>query len=134
VISHQEALIYAMVLVSAADREMPDAELESMSDMVAHLPVFQDFKIRRIGKAGAACARLLADENGLDKALKLIRKALPKKLRETAYALACDVAAADGKVSEDEGQMLQLIRDRLDIGRLAAAAIERGARARHMTA
>ena len=43
-ITHHEALIYTMVLVSAADRDMPDSELESMSDMVAHLPVFRDFK------------------------------------------------------------------------------------------
>jgi tellurite resistance protein len=132
-ISPQEALIYTMVLVSAADRDMPDTELESMSDMVAHLPVFRGFKTGKISKIGAACARLLEDENGLDKAFKLIRKALPKKLRETAYALACDVAAADGKVSEDESRMLELIRDQLDIGRLPAAAIERGARARHLT-
>ena len=132
-ITPQEALVYTMVLVSAADREMPDAELDSMSEMVAHLPVFRGFKPRKISKIGAACARLLEDENGLDKAFKLIRKALPKKLRETAYALACDVAAADGKVSEDESRMLELIRDQLEIGRLPAAAIERGARARHLT-
>jgi len=67
-ITHHEALIYTMVLVSAADREMPDVELESMTDMVAHLPVFRDFKTRRVGKIGAACAKLLEDENGLDKA------------------------------------------------------------------
>ena len=131
-ITHHEALIYTMVLVSAADREMPDVELDSMTDMVAHLPVFRDFKTRKIAKIGAACARLLEDENGLDKAFKLIRKGLPRKLRETAYALACDVAAADGKVSQEEADMLQLIRDQLEIGRLPAAAIERGARARYI--
>ncbi len=132
-ITHHEALIYTMVLVSAADREMPDVELESMTDMVAHLPVFRDFKTRRVGKIGAACAKLLADENGLDKAFKLIRKGLPRKLRETAYALACDVAASDGKVSQEESGVLEMIRDQLDIGRLPAAAIERGARARYLT-
>ncbi len=57
---------------------------------------------------------------------------MPQKLRETAYALACDVAAADGKVQEEEALMLEMIRHRLNIERLAAAAIERGARARFM--
>ena len=104
----------------------------AMTDMVAHLPVCRDFKTRKIAKIGAACARLLEDENGLYKAFKLIRKGLPRKLRETAYALACDVAAADGKVSQEEADMLQLIRDQLEIGRLPAAAIERGARARYI--
>ena len=131
-ITPHEALIYAMVLVSAADREMPDRELESMGDMVAHLPVFRDFDRKTLTKVGAECAKLLADEDGLDKTLDQIKAALPKKLHETAYALACDVAAADGKVGQEESRVLELIRFRLDIGRLPAAAIERGSRARYM--
>jgi uncharacterized tellurite resistance protein B-like protein len=61
-----------------------------------------------------------------------IRDALPERLHETAYALACDVAAADGRLRDTELRMLQEIRDELEIDRLHAAAIERGARARHM--
>ena len=57
----------------------------------------------------------------------------PKKLYETAYALACDVAAADGRITQEEARVLYMIRDRLGIGRLPAAAIERGSRARHLT-
>lgn len=132
-ITHHAALIYTMVLVSAADRNMTDAEMGAIGDIVGHLPVFRDYDRSRIGKTAAACAELLADANGLDKAFDLVRTALPKNLRETAYALACDVAAADGKVSQEVSRMLEMVRDRLDIGRLPAAAIERGARARHMT-
>jgi len=131
-ITSHEALIYAMVLVSAADREMPDRELESMGDMVAHLPVFRDFDRNDLTRVGAVCAQLLSEEDGLDKTMAEIKAALPRKLHETAYALACDVAAADGKVGPEEARVLELIRDHLDIGRLPAAAIERGARARYM--
>jgi len=133
-ITPHEALIYTMVLVSAADREMPDRELESMGDMVAHLPVFRDFDRKGLTKVGAACAKLLAEEKGLDKILGEIKAALPRHLHETAYALACDVAAADSKVSQEEARVLELIRFRLEIGRLPAAAIERGSRARYMSA
>jgi hypothetical protein len=52
-------------------------------------------------------------------------------LRETAYALACDVVAADGRATQEELRLLELLRHRLEVGRLPAAAIERGARARH---
>ena len=58
-------------------------------------------------------------------------KSLPEKLRETAYALACDVAAADGTIAQEELRLLEIIRHELRVGRLPAAAIERGARARH---
>jgi len=80
------------------------------------------------------CAALLAGENGLEEILKKIKSALPSRLRETAYALACDVAAADSEASQEELRVLELIRDRLKIDRLIAAAIERGTRARFTTA
>ncbi len=57
-----------------------------------------------------------------------------RQLRETAYALACDIAAADQEVPEEEARMLEMIRHRLKIDRLIAAGIERGARARYSTA
>ena len=57
---------------------------------------------------------------------------LPERLHETAYALACDVAAADERISQEELRLLELLRHRLSVGRLPAAAIERGARARHL--
>jgi tellurite resistance protein len=131
-ISHHDALIYTMVLVSAADSLMPDAELASIGDAVMHLPVFRDFDRANLPKVTQDCTKLLQDGDGLDKAFKAIKGALPEKLRETAYALACDVAAADGRVTQEEARILEMVRDRLQIGRLPAAAIERGARARHM--
>src|ERR1044072_362463 len=33
--------LYTMVLMSAADRNMTDAEMSTMGDMVSHLPVFR---------------------------------------------------------------------------------------------
>ena len=133
-INHHAALIYTMVLMSAADSDMSDAEMASIGDAVMHLPVFRDFDRQKLPKVAAECTKLLQDGDGLDKAFKAIKAALPEKLRETAYALACDVAAADGKVTQEEARILQMIRDHLQIGRLPAAAIERGARARHTQA
>ncbi|HNB27239.1 MAG TPA: tellurite resistance TerB family protein [Alphaproteobacteria bacterium] len=132
-INHHAALIYTMVIMSAADRDMSDAELGAMSDMVGHLPIFRDYDKTQISKTAASCVEMLKDANGLDKILKLVRAGLPEKLRETAYALACDVAAADSKVTQEEARLLDLIRYELQVGKLVAAAIERGARARHLT-
>lgn len=132
-ITHHAALIYTMVLMSAADREMSDAEMSSIGDMIGHLPVFRGFDRKNIGQTASACIDVLQGKDGLDQLLKDIKAGLPVKLRETAYALACDVAAADGKVTQEEARLLELIRDALEIGRLPAAAIEHGARARHLT-
>ncbi len=130
---HHDGLIYTMVLASAADQEMTDSEMLTFGEIVRYLPVFGDYDEADLTAAAEACAELLAEEDGLDRAIDFIKGALPEKLRETAYALACDIVAADNAASQEELRLLEFLRHRLEIERLAAAAIERGARARHMT-
>lgn len=129
-IDHHSALIYTMVLVSAADREMTDAELGMIGDIVQHLPIFRGYDAESLPRTASVCVDLLSGENGLEHTLQVIRDALPERLRETAYALACDVAAADGEATQEELRVLELLRYWLGMERLVAAAIERGARAR----
>ncbi len=132
-ISAQTALVYAMVLTSAADSDMTDQELQTIGDVTRTLPVFADFDMSKLTAASEDCASLLQQEEGLETALGLVREALSPALRETAYALACEVAAADGRAGQEELRLLEMIRHQLDIDRLVAAGIERGARARHAT-
>lgn len=130
---HHAALIYTMVLVSAADRDMTDRELATIGDVVSHWPVFRDYDRGKLTGTAEACAELLNGDDGLDTVIERICSALPDHLHETAYALACDVAAADGRASQEELRLLEMLRHGLGIGRLEAAAIERGTRARHTT-
>jgi len=127
------ALICTMMMVSAADRDMTESELAIIGDIVGDLPVFREFDRQQLPRVLEECSRLLGQENGLEDALAAIKTALPRKLRETAYAIACDVAAADGEASQEELRILELMRHRLDIDQLIAAGIERGARARFQT-
>jgi uncharacterized tellurite resistance protein B-like protein len=128
-VSHHAALIYVMVMVSAADGNMTDAELAMIGETVDFLPIFADYDTRLLPSSTASCAELLDADDGMDRALDVIRAALPLRLRETAYALACDVAAADGEPHPEVMRLLEILRHRLDIDRLVGAAIERGARA-----
>jgi tellurite resistance protein len=127
----QEALVCAMVLMSVADGPMSDAELAMMSRMVEALPAFSDFNSSGIETVTDTVTRLLARADGIDRALGLIRDALPMRLRETAYLLACEVCAADGDATQEELQFLEDLGLGLDIDRLIAGAIERAAKARY---
>jgi tellurite resistance protein len=129
--SAQEALVCAMVLMSVADGPMSDAELAMMSRSVQELPAFADFNAGEIETVTDAVAKLLARSDGLDQAITMLRDALPMRLRETAYLLACEVCAADGEASQEELLFLQDLRIGLDIDRLIAGAIERAAKARY---
>jgi tellurite resistance protein len=132
-ITPHEALIYVMITMSAADRQISDRELERIAEIVRHLPVFMGFDVNNLAKAAERCGDLLSDEEGLAVLLDQVSSALPKKLYETAYALAVEVAAADLKVPDEEIRLLELLRDELHLDKLVTAAIERSARARHQT-
>jgi tellurite resistance protein len=132
-LSPQDALIAVMVAVTVADERIRTAELVAIERMVNHMPIFATYDIDRIRIVAQTVYALFEEEDGLDALFGLVRDALPEKFHETAYALACDVAAADGTLRDGELRLLEEIRDELVIDRLHAAAIERGARARHLT-
>ncbi|AUM73869.1 tellurite resistance TerB family protein [Paracoccus jeotgali] len=128
-----DALVALMVAVSASDENMRIAELVAIERMVNHMPLFADYDVGRIRAVSQTVMSLFEEEDGIDALFGLIRDSLPERLFETAYALACDVAAADGNLTDNEAEMLHEIRHELDIPRLNAAAIELSARLRHRT-
>lgn len=132
-LSAHEALIYAMVTMSAVDSTMTDRELERIGRLVSSLPVFQGFDPDSLTEVSSRCATAVSKENGMVETLEAISDAIPPKLRETAYALAVEIAAADLAVKQEELRYLSLLRDHLKLDKLTVAAIERGARARHQT-
>jgi tellurite resistance protein len=133
ILSPQDALVAVMLAVSVADETIRTSELVQISNLVENLPIFADYDQGKLQAMGPMVLGLLEREDGLDRLFALVRRYLPERLWETAYALACDVAAADGRITAPEGRMLEEIRDELGLDRLHAAAIERGARARFQT-
>lgn len=130
-LDHHDALIYAMVTISAVDRTVTDAELARIGEIVSNLPIFATYDPEKLTETSQACGEILGKDNGLEQVLQLIRSTLPKKLRETAYAVALEVAAADLNVRPEETRFLELLSDSLELDKLTATAIERGIRARN---
>lgn len=132
-LTHHQALIHVMVTMSAVDRSMGDAELAKMGDAIKTLPVFSGYNTDSLVEDVAACSLILQEDDGLDQIIQNAIKALPEKLHETAYALAVDVAVADLHLEQTELRLLQILRQKMNIDRLACAAIEHGAKARFQT-
>ena len=127
----QEALVCTMVLVAATDGGITDREIGVMSGLVQTLPAFNGFSSDQLEAATEAAINLLREDDGLAHAGRLIREALIPRLRETAYALACEVVAGDGFAGQSTLQMLEFVLGELHLDPLVASAIERGARARY---
>ncbi len=130
--SAQDALIAIMVTVSVSDETIRTSELVAIERQVNHLPIFADYDMDATRDVAETVYKLMDEEDGLDTLFVMVRDALPERLWETAYALACEVAAADGKIRQGELRLLEEIRHELSIDRLHAAAIEWGARVRHL--
>ncbi len=132
-LNHHAALVYVMVSVSAVDRAMTDDELHRIGEIVSNLPIFADYDDNDLVKTAEACGEILSADGGLQQVLRLVRGALPERLRETAYAVALEVAAADRLVRPEEIRFLEMLGDTLELDRMTTAAIERGIRARNTT-
>ncbi|GGA06170.1 tellurite resistance TerB family protein [Neptunicoccus cionae] len=129
----QDGLVAMMIATSVSDELIRTAELLSIERIVNHLPIFGVYDADRIRGIAQTVFDLLEEEDGLDALFGMVRDAIPEKFHETAYALCCDVAASDGRLRESELRFLEETRYELNIDRLHGAAIERGARARHLS-
>lgn len=132
-ISPVTALVYTMVMVSISDEEMTDNEILRMTGLIGYLPAFANYNIEKLRMDSSVCVELLNAEEGLDAVLGLIKEAIPETHKDLIYAIACEVAASDGHLTQEELRLLELIRHSLDIDRLTAAAIERSTAARQKT-
>ncbi|MDB5538802.1 MAG: hypothetical protein JWQ89_529 [Devosia sp.] len=128
-ISVQDALIHIMVVTASSDEGISDRELLVIGNLVARSPVFDGFDPARLEQvANDAVDRTNA--LGLDGVLDEAVAAVPKRLHDTAYALAVEVAVVDVQLPQEELRLLEMVRDRLEVDRLVTAAIEASARAR----
>lgn len=129
-ISPETALVYIMVTVSASDEQMRESEITRITGIVEYLPAFKNYNLDRLEVDTQTCFAILQSEEGLDAVLGLVEEATPASHYDLMYALACEVAASDGSLSQEELRLLEMIRHFFDIERLTAAAIERGTASR----
>ena len=130
-ISTEQALIYTMVTMSGVEGKVNAIELAEIRQLVQTLPIFRDFDEHRLMTVAQEAGEILQENEGLNAILGLVKQALSPKLRETAYALAVEVAASDLAVGKEELRFLAMLRDALGLDKLVTAAIERSAIARY---
>ena len=79
------------------------------------------------------CQQRLQQGDGLQSILTDVRRSLPEKLHETAYAAAFEVATVDLEMRMEELRVLEIIKSSLSVDPEAIAAIERATKVRHRT-
>ena len=132
-ISTHHALIYVMVTIANVEGHLGERELEAISRIVQQWPIFRSFDTDKLAHVAQECGEILQDTEGLEAVFGLAAEALTPKLRETAYALAVEIAASDLAVGKEELRFLAMLRDHLGLDKLVTAALERSAIARYQT-
>jgi tellurite resistance protein len=132
-ISTEQALIYVMVMITGVEGKVKPEELAEMELLLRTMPVFKDFDRVRLATVAQECSDILQEKEGLQTVLGLVKEQLPVRLRETAYALAVEVAAVDLAVGKEELRFLAILRDALGLDKLTTAALERSAIARYQS-
>ena len=102
--------------------------------MVRQLPVFSNYDENNLVDDSKACAAVASAPDGLHRILDLLTASIPDRLRETVYMLCSEVAAIDGRLSDEEIRFLQLLAGALRLDRLTCVALERSAAARYQKA
>ena len=133
-ISNEQALIYVMVMMSGVEGKLKKEELAEMDLLIRTLPAFRHFDRTRLATVAQECGDILQIGEGMQTVIGLVKDQLPVRLRETAYALAVEVAASDLLVGKEEMRFLAILRDALELDKLTTAAIERSAIARYQAA
>ena len=145
----QESVIYLMVMASASDGRITERELRTIGRVVRSFPLFSDADEERLvetadadvlvprrvsrTQTAEACGALMSSSDGLHRVLEAAKRGLPRHLAETAYAAVVDVVSADESIAMTEIRVLELVRNTLAVSNDGASAIERAAKARHMT-
>ncbi len=132
-ISTEQALIYVMVMMSGVEGKIKPEELAEIELLVRTLPAFKGFDRSRLATVAQECGDMLQVKDGMQTVIALVKDQLPARLRETAYALAVEVAAVDLAVGKEELRFLSILRDGLGLDKLTTAALERSAIARYQS-
>lgn len=132
-LSIQDALIHIMVVTASSDEGISEHELDVIRHLIERSPVFDGYDASHLETAAnAAVDKTNAD--GFEGVLDAAVAAIPKRLHDTAYALAVEVAVIDVQLPQEELRLLEMVRDRLEVDSLVTGAIEASARARMRSA
>ncbi len=104
-----EAFAAIVLFVVAADGQLMPDEIELLDSTLSRMHLFQGYPVDYLQQTFAKLCDLLRSA-GSEVVLTMALQALPRDLYDTTYAIALDLAYADGEVSPDERDLLNCLQ------------------------
>ncbi len=120
--SPQEAYASIMILAIASDGYLADEELDAITAHLSRMHLFQHFRPETMRRMYGKLFEILRDD-GAEVILESAKETLPSELRESAFAMCCDLILADGFMSQDEQRFLHKLHQSMEIPKESADRI-----------
>lgn len=112
--SSQESVIALLFLVVTADGDISKAEEELVIAASNRMKLLRGLSIEKFNDA-VQKVRQAIEASGRDAVYEAAFQALPPMLHATVYALAADIASADGGVLREEADFLRKLQEAFGI-------------------
>jgi tellurite resistance protein len=120
--TRRDAVAGLALLAMYADGVLAPEEDDALREHLLTFPLFEQMDDAELGRF-LATLESLSRERGGDELFEACCDALDERLRPTAFLVAADVVASDGKVEPSESAFLARLEKRLAIPRAQAEAI-----------
>ena len=124
--SLNEAESFAGIIIAAvaSDQTLSEEELKFMPVLFSRMRLFRDWSTAQYDELFNKLFQVLKHQ-GFAAFLNICISSLPKKLRQTAFAVAVDIVLADSTVNREEKDFLYELQKKLGLDtRLATKIIE----------
>jgi tellurite resistance protein len=113
-LSKEESFAAVMLVAVAADGMITEEEAHGLAVGMARMRMYAGFTSNQMGAMLNKLIGIIKKE-GLETLVALAKETLPSDMRETAFAVATDLALADGEIASREKDVLTKIQQSLGI-------------------
>lgn len=113
-LNKEESFAGIILSAIAADGRISEEECRGIITSILRMKQFQNYNQRQMQKIFDKLVNIIRDQ-GVEKLILLTKDNLSPDLRETAFAVAVDLALADGYLNKEEKDILTKIQQNLDI-------------------
>jgi len=113
-LSKEESFVSIALAAVAADGIITQEEANGLIVGMMRMKMFRGYSSNQMGAVLNKCVNIV-QKQGVDALINLAKDSLAEDMRETAFAVATDLALADGEIAQEEKNILTKIQQALAV-------------------
>lgn len=113
-LSKEEAFVAVSLVSVAADGVITEEEARGLFVQLYRMKMFSGYNDNQMSSMFNKLINIIK-KKGMDSLVVMAKESLPEDMKATAFAVATDLALADGEIAEEEKMLLTKIQQSLGI-------------------